>query len=113
MKKVLKHGSNWPLEEISKEERQEEVIDALTFGNHKGALAKQDLLCKLIGKDVKYGYSLVLPLSSITSIPGICIALMNIMAQNTIDEFGCIIPKIDTTTTKVGSGLLGHLLTAE
>jgi hypothetical protein len=64
MKKILKHGSNWPLEEMSKEERQQKVLDALTFENCMGASAKQDLLCKLIGKDVKYCYSIVLPLSS-------------------------------------------------
>jgi hypothetical protein len=92
-KSILKQGSNWPLEEISKEARQQDVLDALTFGNHKGALAKPDLLCKLIGKDVKFGYSFTLPLSSITLIPGICIAPMNIMAQNTIDEFGRIMSK--------------------
>jgi hypothetical protein len=93
MKRILEHGSDWPLEEISEEERQQDVLDALTFGNHKGALAKPNLLCKLIGKDIIFGYSLALPLSSVTSIPGICMAPMNIMAQNTIDEFDCIVPK--------------------
>jgi hypothetical protein len=53
-----------------------------------GALAKWDLLHKLIGKDVKFGYSFALPLSSVTSIHGICMAPMNIMEQNTMDEFG-------------------------
>ncbi len=56
-------------------------------------LAKPDLLRKLIRKDLKFGYSFALPLSSVTSIPGICMAPMNIMAQNTIDKFGCIVPK--------------------
>jgi hypothetical protein len=35
MEKILKNGSKWPLAEISKEERQQEILDALTFGNHK------------------------------------------------------------------------------
>jgi hypothetical protein len=39
--------------------------DALTFGNHKGASQKPILLKKLIAKDIKYGYSLPIPLSSI------------------------------------------------
>jgi len=42
---------------------------------------------------VKYGYSLPIPLDSVRLIPGICMAPMNIMAQNTIDEFGRIVPK--------------------
>jgi hypothetical protein len=66
---------------MSKEARQQDVLDALKFGNHKGASAKLDLLRKLIGKDVKFGYSFALPLSSITLIPGICMAPMNIMVQ--------------------------------
>jgi hypothetical protein len=47
----------------------------------------------LIGKDIKFGYSFALPLSSVTLIPGICMAPMNIMAQNTIDKFGRIMMK--------------------
>jgi hypothetical protein len=49
---------------------------------------KPDLLKKLISKDVKFGYSLPIPLESVTRIKGLKMAPMNIMAQNTIDEFG-------------------------
>jgi hypothetical protein len=92
-KSILEQGSNWPLEEISEVARQQDVLDVLTFGNHKGASAKPDLLRKLIGKDIKFGYSFALPLSSVTLIPGICMAPMNIMAQNTIDKLGRIMSK--------------------
>jgi hypothetical protein len=51
------------------------------------------ILKKLIAKDVKYGYSLPVPLSSVQSIPGVVMAHMNIMEQNTIDKFGRIIQK--------------------
>jgi hypothetical protein len=93
MKRILTDGSKWPLVEISKEEQQKDVLDALTFGNHKGASAKLDLLWKLISKDVKYRYSFAIPLSSVTVIPRICMALMNIIAQNTIDNKGQIVLK--------------------
>jgi hypothetical protein len=93
MKNFLEEGSKWPLVNLSKEERQKDLEDALAFGNHKGALQKPELLKKLIGNDVKYGYSLPIPLASVRSIPGICMAPMNIMAQNTIDKLGRIIPK--------------------
>ena len=49
MEAFLTHGSKWPLVEISKEERVQDLYNALTFGNHKGALAKPELLMKLIG----------------------------------------------------------------
>ena len=93
MESILKNGSNWPLEEISKEHRKRDLDDALSFGNHKGAIAKPELLKNLINKDVIHGYSLPILLSSVKSIPGLVMAPMNIMAQNTINEHGQIIPK--------------------
>ena len=93
MKDFLEEGSIWPLAKLSKEERQNNIEDALAFGNHKGASQKPELLKKLVGKDVKYGYSLPIPLSSVRLIPGLCMAPMNIMAQNTINKFDRIIPK--------------------
>ncbi len=53
MEAILTHGSRWPLEELCEKDRQKDLEDALTFGNHKGASAKPDLLRNLIGKDVK------------------------------------------------------------
>jgi hypothetical protein len=47
----------------------------------------------LIAKDIKYGYSLPVPLSSAQLILGLVMAPMNIMEQNTIDKFGRIIQK--------------------
>jgi hypothetical protein len=38
---------------LSKEEQQNDIKDALAFGNHKGAWQKPELLKKLIGKDLK------------------------------------------------------------
>jgi hypothetical protein len=93
MKQILIKGSKWLLDELSEESRQKDLINALAFGNHKGALAKLELLWHLISKDVKYGYSLPIPLSCVKSIPGLLMAPMNIMTQNTINEIGQIIPK--------------------
>ncbi len=93
MESILTHGSKWPLIDTSNDNQANDVIKALTFGNHKGASTKPDLLKKLVKKDVKYGYSLPIPLETVTKIPGLILAPMNIMAQNTIDEFGRVIPK--------------------
>jgi hypothetical protein len=100
MEAFLSEGSKWPLAEISKNERQQNLVDALTFRNHKGALQNPVILKKLIAKDVKYGYSLPVPLSSIQLIPGLVMAPMNIMEQNTIDKFGRIIQKDRLTHKK-------------
>jgi hypothetical protein len=87
MEAFLSERSKWLLAEISKNEQQQDLVNALTFGNHKGTSQKLVILKKLIKKDVKYGYSLPVPLSSVQSIPGLVMAPMNIMEQNTIDEF--------------------------
>jgi hypothetical protein len=87
-KLILADGSEWPLVDISKEGRKQDVLDALTFGHHKGASAKPDLLQKLISKDIKYGYSFAIPLSSITSISRISMSPMSMKAQTTINKEG-------------------------
>jgi hypothetical protein len=88
MESILTHGSKWPLINTSNNNRANNVINALTFGNHKGMSTKPDLLKKLVEKDVKYSYSIPIPLESVTKIPGLILAPMNIMAQNTINKFG-------------------------
>jgi hypothetical protein len=93
MESILTHGSKWPFIDTSDENRANDVIEALTFGNHKGASTKPDLLKKLVQKDVKYGHSVPISLESVTKIPGLILAPMNITAQNTIDEFARVIPK--------------------
>jgi hypothetical protein len=93
MKQILIKGSKWPLDKLSKESWQKDLIDALAFGNHKGASAKPELLWRLASKDVKYRYSLPIPLSCVESIPGLLMAPMNIVTQNTINKIGQIIPK--------------------
>ena len=67
--------------------------EAISFGNHKGAKRNPVILRSLLEKDVTHRYGLVLPLSKFSRIPGILIAPMNIMTQNTIDEHGRIIEK--------------------
>ena len=64
-------------------------------------------LRKLIERYVVHGYGLVIPLSKIDQIPGVILAPMNIMTQNTIDENGRIVEKdrlIPDQSYKWGSG---------
>ena len=37
MREMLTHGSQWPTEPIAEEVRVADLIEALKFGNHKGA----------------------------------------------------------------------------
>jgi len=78
---------------LDKDNRHADVAEALAFRSNKGASLQPELLKKLVSKDVHYGYCLPLPLAKATKIPSILIAPMNIQKQNTIDEYGRIVPK--------------------
>ena len=93
MKENLNTGVIFPLEKLDEETRLLDFVTALERGNHKGAQKKPDLLRELISKDMIHGYGLPLPLSMLIRIPSTVLAPMNIMAQNTINEFGQIIAK--------------------
>lgn len=93
LKSILENGSDWHLEELDEEKRMSDLLEALEFGNHKGASEQPDLLRKLLLKDVLYGYCFTVPMEKLTSIPGICVAPMNIQAQSSINELGEIVPK--------------------
>ncbi len=92
-KSLLDGGSSWPLSTITEEQRIKDVEEALEFTNHKGAINNYDLLKSLIDDDVIHGYILPLPLSKLQRIPGVLLAPLNIIHQNTIDEEGNIIGK--------------------
>ncbi len=69
------------------------MLEALEFGNHKGATTQPKLLLKLVSEDVKYGYPLPLPLGKIFKISNVCMAPLNIQLQWTINNLGEIIKK--------------------
>jgi hypothetical protein len=93
MREMFAHGSQWPTEPITKEDRAADLIKALKFGNHKGATTQPELLLKLVSGDVKHEYALPLPLGKFKRIPGICMAPLNIQPPWTINECGEIIEK--------------------
>eukprot|EP00957_Ditylum_brightwellii_P175624 13371615-Ditylum_brightwellii.AAC.1 len=55
---------------------------------HKGATNNPKLLKKLVKKDIRHGYGLVIPLNKLESLPSAILAPMNIMKQNKINEMG-------------------------
>ena len=72
--------------ELSNKLKRLDIEDALSFRNHKGANEKPDLLRSLVEKDVTLGYGVVIPLNKILRVPGLLLAPMKIMKQNTIDD---------------------------
>ncbi len=93
MESLLIEGSKWPLTELSKRDRIEDLNKALQFGNHNGASQKSELLKKLISEDIKFGYGLVFPRGKIRRLPNACLAPMNIMNQFTLNASREIVDK--------------------
>jgi hypothetical protein len=93
MEQLLINGLQWPLDKISKEDREADLHKALVFGNHKGAACKPKLLKVLISEDVRHGYGLVIPRDKVSPIPNACLAPMNIMHQFTLNASGDIVDK--------------------
>ena len=60
--------------ELSDELKRLDVEDDLSFGNHKGATEKPDLLRSLIEKDVTHGYGVVISLDKILIFPGLLLS---------------------------------------
>jgi hypothetical protein len=83
MEKVLINRSQWPLDEIRKEDRKTDLHEALAFGNHKGAASKKELLKSLLTEDVRHRYGLIIPRDKVARIPNACLAPMNIIHQFT------------------------------
>jgi hypothetical protein len=93
MKDLLKFGSRWPTEPIPEKDRITGLDKSLKFGSHKGATTQPELLLKLVSGDVKHGYALPLPLNKIKQIPRVCMALLNIQPQWTINKCSKIVEK--------------------
>ncbi len=118
MEVILTHDNKWPLVEISKEEGVQNLNNSLTFGYHKGTSAKLILLMKLIGKDVKHRFTILIPLNSVNQNLGLEMATMNIMAQNRINELRQVIPKDRLTHKQSWRWILiprkwGHLVSRD
>ena len=80
-KKLLNDSSDWPLEDISESNCADNINEALTFGNHKGASSNPKLLLLLMGNNIIYGFAVQFPLEKMTNIPGILFAPLNIQEQ--------------------------------
>jgi hypothetical protein len=112
MECLLIKGSKWPLTELSKRDRIEDLNKALQFGNHKGALQKPELLKKLISNDIKFGYGLVVPRGKIAQLPNACLAPMNIITSSPSTQTVRLWARRGSPTTKVSNGNLVCQLTS-
>ena len=91
-KKILEDGSTFPLEPIDEETRQKDFSASLTYGNHKSAMFKHDVLMTSMSKESKRGWVLPLLPDHASQLAGATVSPMGIVHQSTINEKGEIIP---------------------
>ncbi len=103
----------WPLDELDDFQKFQDLMEALTLGNLKGAYSQPDLLQSLFENDVTHGFCLVIPLFLVSLIPGALIAPMNVMEQNTIDKQATSFLKRDSRMTNHSHGVWAPPSTTE
>jgi hypothetical protein len=92
--KVLTYGMDYRYrEELTDDERLEEMLANLHRGNHKSAQDESGQIAKVLKKDVDHGFAWVIPKRLVPLIPGSMVQSLGLVKQWTLDETGTHIPK--------------------
>ena len=93
MKDKLENGASFPAEEISEQERVNDLVERLQRGNHKSAERNADFLASALKKEIAKGWLLPLPASEALSIPSVELAPMGVATHLGINAEGEFIAK--------------------
>jgi hypothetical protein len=77
-----------PLTDIPKMDREQDVREALNYGNHKSTLLNPSAVLEILDDEVKHGWQLVLPSRQVSRIPGTIVSPLGLVQQNSINEHG-------------------------
>ena len=86
---LLRNGMSYHYKvELSEAERTEELAAILARGNHKSATAESAQVLLLLTKDVTHGFSVPIPVGSITRILGAAVQPLGMATQMSVDNQG-------------------------
>jgi len=92
LKSILSEGAHFPLEEISSEEREEDLIFHASRGNHKSASKNVKILRDIIKEDVERGFALPPPITALHFLKNASFAPLGCVQQSSIDMLGnCVV----------------------
>jgi hypothetical protein len=77
-----------PLRSLPDLARVEDVYEALRYGNHQLTHTNPDVILEMLNEEVRYGWQLVLPASSIPKITGTVVSPLGLVKQTSINEHG-------------------------
>ena len=93
VKTWLTSGVQYPLQPICDDDRRADLDANANRGNHKSALAHEDRITTMLKDEVARGWQLILPKEALPTIPNGVLAPLGIVEQDTINEYGEIVPK--------------------
>ena len=90
---MLSSGVEFPLEDLNPQLKQQDLIEGIEFGNHKGVQNNEQLFLSMMKEEVEHGFQLVIPIEKVPELEGGLVAPMNIIKQNATSELGEIVEK--------------------
>jgi hypothetical protein len=88
LKSILSEGAHFPLEEISSEERETDLVFHASRGNHKSASKNIEILRDIVKEDVERGFAIPLPVTALHFLKGASLAPLGCVQQSSIDMLG-------------------------
>jgi hypothetical protein len=86
--RMLTKGFMMTLRRISDVDQAHDVIEAIWYGNHKLTQKNLTVVLEMLKEEVEKEWQLILPCSSILTIPEMIVSLLGLVNQNTINERG-------------------------
>ena len=97
LRQKLSKGCDYPMSDISEEDRKGDLRGRFQRGNHKSALKHEDYLSEAMKKEIKKGWAIVINEKDADQIPGLEISPMGIAEHLGIAENGEYVDKLRVT----------------
>ena len=96
LKGYLLNGFNADFHTMSDDQRSLDIDLSMSRGNHQSAVRHHDVLSNFFEKEVRTGFQCPFEVLDISKIPGAEVSSAGMDTQDTIDDHGYIIEKIQT-----------------
>jgi len=88
LKSILAEGAHFPLNEISSEEREADLIYHASRGNHKSASKNIEILRDIVREDVERGFAIPLPITALHFLKDASLVPLGCVQQSSVDPLG-------------------------
>lgn len=89
----LSKGATFPLDDITEEDRINDLHASIAYGNHKSAKLEGTRVLNLLEKEVQKGWQIPITLQTLFQLPDVVLSPLGCVSQTSIDESGKPIEK--------------------